>query len=336
MSQPRETPLAQHVFAALADGRFHSGSELARAADVTRSAVWKAMQQLRALGVDVHAVSHRGYRLAEPAPPLDAARIAALLGIMAGGMNAGIDVEVAWSVESTNQALLAREPPAPQHVRVLLAEHQSAGRGRRGRRWHAPLGGALCFSLSAAFAELPPDASALSLAMGVCLLRALRRLGLAPAALKWPNDIVTAQGKLGGILIELRAEAAGPAHLVIGIGMNLRLDAATLAAVRASGTAAVDLRSLGAVPAARNDIAAALIGECAAGLREFARSGFHSFIDEWRAADVLRDRAVTASEATKALHGIARGIDARGALQLETLEGMQSVVAGEVTLRADA
>lgn len=325
-------PLAQRVFATLADGRFHSGSDLARAAGVTRSAVWKAVQQLRQLGAEVQAVTHRGYCLESGARALDAEQIRSQLGAEA----AGVSVEVMWSLESTNLALLSREAPARGCTHALLAEHQSAGRGRRGRQWHAPLGGALCLSLSVGFTELPPDASALSLAMGVCVRRALHRLGIGPAMLKWPNDIVAQAGKLGGILIELRAEAAGPAHVVIGIGLNVRLDAATVAAVRESGTIAADLASLGADPSGRNAIAAALIAECTRGLRDFSHAGFAPFIEEWRRADVLRDQTVSVSGAGAAHQGMARGIDARGALLLETAGGIQHVVAGEVSVRPHA
>ncbi len=325
-----EASLAQRVFTSLCDGRFHSGSDLARAAGVTRSAIWKAMRQLRAMGAQVQAVTHRGYRLAAPAAPLDAAAIS----VLTGSHRATTFIEVAWSLESTNLSLLASPAPPAGQVQVLLAEHQSAGRGRRGRSWLAPLGGGLCISFSTSFAELPPDVSALSLATGVCVLRALRRLGLAPALLKWPNDIVTPDGKLGGILIELRAESGGPAQVVVGIGLNLRLDATTIAQLREQGAAATDLQSLGADPLARNAVAAALIGECVQGLQQFAGSGFAPFIGEWRAADALRDRAVTASGSGPALEGIARGIDVRGALLLETATGVLPVVAGEVSVRA--
>ncbi len=96
-----------------------------------------------------------------------------------------------------------------------------AGRGRRGRAWLAPPGGSICLSLSWTFREVPADLSALGLVVGVCKLRALRELGIAAAKLKWPNDILVDDRKLGGILIELRAESDGPVYVVIGIGLNV-------------------------------------------------------------------------------------------------------------------
>ncbi len=323
-------PLAQQLFIALADGRFHSGSKLALTFGVTRSAVWKAIEHLRDLGAVVQAVTGRGYRLAAAVSPLDVSKIVNLLGDESGR----IVIDVQWSLESTNASLLALEVPPAGAYRALLAENQTAGRGRRGRSWHAPLGGAICLSIAVGFADLPPDASALSLAMGVCVLRSLRRLGEHALTLKWPNDIVAPGGKLGGILIELRAESAGPAHVVVGIGLNVRLDAATKAAVRETGSAAVDLQSLGFNPLRRNECVASLIAECMQGLREFAGSGFSTFVSEWQAADALRDQPVSVAGAGESLTGVARGIDRRGALQVKTATGMRSVVAGEVSVRA--
>lgn len=290
------------------------------------------MRQLREMGAEVQAVTHRGYRLAAPTQALDGARIREL----AGSRAAAASIEVAWTLDSTNLSLLARAAPPAGQVDVLFAEHQAAGRGRRGRRWLAPLGAGLCVSFATSFSELPPDVSALSLAIGVCVLRALRSLGLQPAQLKWPNDIVTPQGKLGGVLIELRAESGGPAQIVVGIGLNLRLDATTAGELRAEGAPAADLQSLGGDPAARNATAAALVAECTAGLQQFAGAGFAAFIDEWRAADALRGRAVSVSGAGATQTGIARGIDARGAFLLDVGGSIQPVIAGEVSVRAQS
>ena len=324
-----EASLAERLFPQLCDGQFHSGSDLAASAGVTRSAIWKAVEQLRQLEAPVQAVTGRGYRLARATQALDARRIATLLADDAPD----VQVDVVWSIASTNASLLERGVAEPGRCLALLAEHQSAGRGRRGRSWQAPLGGGLCLSVASSFAELPPDASALSLAVGVCVLRALRRLEIAGAQLKWPNDVLCADGKLGGILIELRAEAGGPAQVVIGIGLNVLLDTATRAAIALAGNQAADLAQLCERPPDRNVLAAAVISECVRGLREFAVTGFASFVSQWLAADALRDQAVTVSGAGDSTVGVARGIDARGALRLQTASGLQSIVSGEVSLR---
>jgi BirA family transcriptional regulator, biotin operon repressor / biotin---[acetyl-CoA-carboxylase] ligase len=327
-------PLLQRVYAALGAGGFHSGESLAAGEGVTRSAVWKAIEGLRELGVEIEAVTHRGYRLAHPAVALDAAAIRAALP--ANSLALLQQVEVAWSVGSTNAELLARPPPAPGRVEALLAEHQDAGRGRRGRSWLAPVGGSLCLSLGAWFQTLPRELPTLSLAIGVCALRALESLGAQGLALKWPNDLLVRGRKAGGILIEMRAEAQGPGHVVIGAGFNLRLPAALAERIAASGTQPTDLATAGLDVTDRNRIAAALVGAMVSGLDAFVRDGFAPFAAEWAAADALRDQPVRilGAVADEARDGVARGIDAQGNLLVERADGHREVVnSGEVSVR---
>ncbi len=328
------TALVERVFRALADGRFHSGEELAQELGVSRSAVWKAAHKLRELGSTVHAVRNRGYRLASAGDPLDATLIRD--GVSRSLRSRLRHVEVAWTVASTNTVLLERSPPPHGECDVALAEFQSAGRGRRGRTWLAPPGGAVCLSLSWTFAQMPRDVGSLSLAIGVCVLRALGKLGVTDLTLKWPNDVLLADAKLGGILIELRAEAAGPACAVIGIGLNVALGAALIAQISATGMAAADLSASGTSRPARNAIAAGVIDACLGGLFEFEREGLRAFMDEWRRADALRGRAVTVSNGDERTRGLARGIDVSGALLVEAAQGMRKFFSGEVSVRAVA
>ena len=324
-------PLAARVYAELADGRFHSGEALARSLAVSRSAVWKAAGSLRALGVTLHAVPNRGYRLPHAGEPLDAARIRELLRRDVRERLASLAVE--WSLDSTNTALLGRPNPAPGRCEVLLAEVQTAGRGRRGRSWLAPPGGSLCLSLNWTFREVPRDLSALGLAVGVCTLRALAGLGAQGVALKWPNDLLHDGRKLGGILIDLRAEAAGPACVVIGIGLNVALGRDALERIAATGTAAADLHGAGLAGVARNALAAAVVGECVRGLVAFGDEGLRAFLEAWNAADALRGRTVHVSVPDGGARGVARGIDVHGALMVETAQGVKRFVSGDVTVR---
>lgn len=323
--------LAERLYAQLATGGFHSGEALAEALSVSRSGIWKAAGQLRELGMELQAVPNRGYKLATATPPLEAAAIRALLNKeCAARLRRG---EVAWSIGSTNAELMARGDLAPGQFDFLLAEHQSAGRGRRGRSWLAPPGGALCFSCSWSFKSLPAAVSALSLAVGVWTRRALLTLGVEAVQLKWPNDLVTADGKLGGILIELRAEAGGLAQVVIGLGLNVVLGQGLREQVRASGTQAVDLQSLGLKACDRNQLAALLLNEFIPGLQQFEREGFAPFVAEWRAADSLKDVPIRFSGGADGA-GIARGINESGALQVEVAGRLQQLISGEVTVRA--
>lgn len=330
--------LAQQIFRALADGGVHSGEALAEAAGVTRSAVWKAIGQLRESGLPIEGQTNRGYHLAARSEPLDAV---ALHGALTKEIRDCSTVAIEWELPSTNLALLAAPPPPPGRYAVLLAENQTGGRGRRGRAWRAALGGSLCLSVATSFEPLPRDLPALALVIGVRTRAALCDRGARDLGLKWPNDLVTQRAdtaglaKVGGILVELRAEAGGPGHVVVGIGLNLRLDDAARAAIAQTGTVAADLQELGVDVGARNALAAAVIVGCIEGLSTFVREGFAPFLPVWRDADALRDRQVRIVDGTGERDGIARGIDAQGALQLERPDGKrESVLAGDVSLRS--
>ena len=325
-------PLVARVFARLADGRFHSGEELAGKLRVSRSAVWKTAGTLRALGVELHAVRNRGYRLSTATEPLAAAAIREQLPREVRARVAKL--ETVWSIASTNSALLGRPGPESGASEVLLAEYQTAGRGRRGRAWLAPPGGAICLSMSWMFREVPPDLGALGLVIGVCALRALTACNVRNSGLKWPNDLLIEERKLGGVLIDLRAESAGPAYVVIGIGLNVALGEAVSRKIAAAGLAAADLSSAGSAAPSRNRLAAGLIAECLRGLTEFEREGLKPFMDEWRAADALRGRPVEvrAAEGTTT-RGFARGIDVHGALMLDTPAGVKRFISGDVSVR---
>lgn len=330
--------LTQEIFRSLADGEVHSGEALAAAAGVTRSAVWKAIEQLRELGLAIDAQTNRGYQLVHRSEPLDDGAITAGLDKEIQSL---VDVQICWETPSTNAALLTAPPVAPGAFVVLLAENQTGGRGRRGRAWRAALGDSLCVSIGTSFEPLPRDLPALTLAIGACVRAALSDCGARGLALKWPNDLVIRDPereaelrKLGGILVELRAEAGGPGYVVIGIGLNLRLSGEAREAISALGTAAGDLVSIGVDAAARNRVATAVINRCIRGLQQFGAEGFAPFIAAWREADALRGNAVRVSDSSGVRDGVACGIDAQGALQLETAEGRRvSILGGEVSVR---
>jgi BirA family biotin operon repressor/biotin-[acetyl-CoA-carboxylase] ligase len=316
----------------LADGALHSGERLAAAQAVSRSAIWKAIGVLQSLGVEIEAAPHSGYRLAQAVAPLDAAEIVARLS---PEVRARLrQAEAVWTLESTNAVLLARSAPPAGQFDFLTAEYQVAGRGRRARQWFAPPGGALCLSLGWSFDALPAGAAALSLAVGVCARRALERVCATPVQLKWPNDLYARDRKLGGILIELRAESAGPATVVIGIGVNCALGAVLTRRVQETGTEPIDLAALGIPACDRNQLAAALLDEIVRGVLEFAAQGLTAFASEWAAADALTGHSVAVSTSGGLFVGQARGIDADGALRVEGKDGLRRFNSGEVTLRA--
>lgn len=314
----------------MADGRRHSGEELAKTLGLTRAAVWKQLRQLADWGIALEARPGRGYRLAERLDLLDAAAIRETLPRWSADRLRTLEVHE--ELDSTNDRLLAVDELPAGRFDACLAEFQRAGRGRRGRRWLAPFASGLCLSVNWTIRDSPAGLGALSLAAGVAALRALGRLGFRGLALKWPNDIVSEHRKLGGILVDLRGEAAGPAYLVVGVGINVRLPGAVLEALGAEGVDAIDLASLGDVPP-RNAAAATLIGELAIALEEFAGRGMSAFADEWQSADALIGRPVRVQQGEQAIEGLARGVDGDGALLLEVGGARRRILSGEVSVR---
>jgi BirA family transcriptional regulator, biotin operon repressor / biotin---[acetyl-CoA-carboxylase] ligase len=324
-------PLPRRVYRLLSDGQFHSGTALAGSCGVSRNAIWKAIAGLRSFGMNVHAVANRGYRIPNASDLLDATQISTQLpGPVAARLRSG---RCLWRTASTNLDLLQQSGGPVGSFDFLTAECQTQGRGRRARTWFAPPCGSICLSISWNFATLPSDASALSLAIGVCVLRALKQADVKGVTLKWPNDLVVNSDKLGGILIELRAEAGGPAYVVIGIGINIALGEVVHRQVEATGTRAADLVMLGVERADRNRITAALIGCAVQGLEQYERDGFNSFAAQWREADALAGKAVVVSTESGTVTGHARGIDIDGALCLQTRDGLQRFVTGDVSVR---
>ncbi len=323
----------QNLLRLLADGEVHSGTALATGLGVTRSAVWKVMHQLEALGIEVRAAKGKGYHLDAPLELLDRAAIAAALP---AAVTARLDaLEVHWALPSTSDHLLKGERVAPGRLRACLAEVQSGGRGRRGRPWFAVPGRGLCLSVSWCFRSSPAQLSSLGLAAGVGVLRAVQRAGARAARLKWPNDIVVAGRKLAGILIDVQGEAGGPLHVVIGVGLNYRAAAATTAGVATAGglppAALVDAADGEAV--ARNMVAALLVEELCAVLEEFTAHGFGRLAEVWREADYLRGRPVTVVADDAHYQGVVHGIAADGRLQLATDSGIMHLLSGDVSVR---
>ena len=324
---------AERLLHALADGRTHSGEELARTFGITRAAIWKQVGKLADWGLTVEAAPGSGYRLPRRLDLLAAEAVRAALDPRVTAQLAKL--EVFTEIGSTNRQLLVI-PPRVGQLDVCIAEYQTAGRGRRGRSWNVPLGGGICLSAGWQFAGMPTELSALTLAVGVVVRRVLKRVAGLEIALKWPNDLVFDERKLGGILLELAAEAQGGAHVVAGIGLNVALPAELLPSLSDWPRGAIDLKTaLGRDPPPRAALAGALINELAELFADYPHHGFAAYRSEWRAGDYLRGRAVRVDDAAGPISGKAVGIDADGALLVETAGGeRRRVVAGDVSVRS--
>ena len=305
-----------------------SGDVLARDAKVTRAAMWKRIEALRAGGLHIDAQPGRGYSLAEPVELLDAHRIRTQLQAPTASCLASL--EIAWSLDSTNSELLRRK--TPEHgTAVLLAEQQTGGRGRRGRQWASPIAANLYLSLSRQFSGGLARLGGLSLVVGVAVAEALRQAGYETVGVKWPNDLLAQGRKLGGILVEGGGEHGGPVRAVIGIGVNVRMPAPAAAMI---GQVWTDLATLGGVPPSRNGVASRLLDTLLPALELFDREGLSPFRARYAALDVLVGREVIVHGPQGDEHGVAEGIGDDGALQVRVGELQRQVHAGDVSVRA--
>lgn len=313
----------------LADGEFHSGEVLAKRLGVSRASVFNALADVAEYGVALQRIRGRGYRLACPWQRLEREEVLRWLGGDAGQFDIGILPQAA----SSNTLLLQRAGLDAASGSVLAVELQTAGRGRMGRAWRSGLGSTLTFSLLWRFDCGLNALSGLSLAMGVAIARALNGLGAQDIRLKWPNDILVGQGepggqrKLGGVLIEAQGDMLGPSAVVIGIGLNCSLPGSLAGRIdQPAGALDEVCRDM----PTRNRLLAAVLQELAGTLRQFARSGFAAFSDEWERYHIHQNQPIQLRMADgSVVTGIARGVSEGGELRLETAQGMRQFNSGE-------
>lgn len=316
--------LAGQILRCLGDGRFHAAAEIAKVLSVSRSAVLQALGERSPVRLPVFRVRGRGYRIAHGFDVLSAESIKAALA----GSALAPHIEVVCELESTNAYLKDQAAAGAPHCSSVFAEFQTRGRGRRGRSWEMGWGAGLAFSLLWRFEQGVAALSGLSLAVGVALARGLENFGTPGIELKWPNDLLYADGKLAGILIELSGDAEGPCAAVIGVGINIHrpdnVDQRT-AGLLETGVESVD----------RNALAATLLLALESTLNAFSRDGFAPLRDEWIARHAYPDGVIEIVAGTHVTHGRFEGLSDEGALLLRTAGGLQRFVIGDVSLRAE-
>ena len=325
MARPLNEEQLLPLLRTLADGGWHSGEALAQEAGITRAGLSKRLQRLMQWGLEIETQPGRGCHLVHPLELLDADLIR---GALPPALQGRLALRVLAGTDSTNTQLLNAD--GTDDPQALLAEHQSAGRGRHGRSWHSPFGTNLYLSLAWTFAHWPPALTALSLATGVATAEALGELALPGLKLKWPNDLWIGEAKVGGILIEQRGESGGACRVVIGLGLNVAMRSATTAHIGQPWTTLAE--ALGAAPS-RNALAARILASWVAMLERFALESFAPFEPRWRALDLLRNRAVTLQLPEGEVAGIARGVDESGALLVDAGETRRRILSGDVSLR---
>lgn len=307
----------------LKDGRFHSGQALGVALGISRSAVWKQLQQLEAeLGLAIHKVRGRGYQLSSPLVLLDVAA----LDEEAPAYN--WPVYVFESVDSTNAEALRSVDRGVVAPFLVLAERQMAGRGRRGRKWVSPFAENIYYSLVLRVDGGMRQLEGLSLVVGLAVMQTLRDMGIAGAGLKWPNDVLVGEKKIAGILLELVGDPADVCHVVLGVGINVNMQVTDevdqqWTSMRLQAGRAFD----------RNLLVAHLNGVLQTYLRRHQDFGFSVFQEEWEQGHLWQGRSVSLIAGVNRIDGRVLGIDGQGALRL-SIDGVEKVFSGgELSLR---
>lgn len=308
----------------LKDGRFHSGQALGESLGVSRSAIWKQLQLLEVeLGLVIHKVRGRGYQLASPITLLNEAEIARHSSSIKAW-----DVRVFDSIDSTNaEALRSIEQGGVAPI-LVLAERQTAGRGRRGRKWVSPFAENIYYSLVLRIDGGMRQLEGLSLVVGLAVMHTLREHGIPGAGLKWPNDVLVGRKKVAGILLELVGDPADVCHVVLGVGINVNMQSAE--EVEQEWTSA---RLESGKTVDRNQLVARLNEVLVSYLERHKLNGFSAIQEEWEQGHLWQGREVSLIAGVNKVDGIVLGIDRQGALRL-SVEGEERVYSGgELSLR---
>lgn len=244
--------------------------------------------------------------------------------------------ELFGEISSTSSYLLEQTAPSHGRFRIAIAEGQTAGRGRMGKRWYSPEYSGLCLSVSATIRVTAQELPCLTLATGVGVVRGLEKLGARGVELKWPNDLIADDGKLGGILTEVHSTSGQDASIVIGVGLNHDLHGVPETADLAPQMDYVsDLFSCMPKLPSRNVVAAEVIGAVFDSTQAFESRGFGEYAATWSDYDWLAGKRIFVDVAADRLCGTYAGIDTDGALLLQTAAGMRRVVSGSVIIDDD-
>ncbi len=314
----------------LADGDYHSGSKIAQYLDVSRAYVWKLIKELEHYGIELSSSSGKGYCWQASSQLLDSQQLSATL--------ADTGITYFLITDSTNQQLKQNFLPN----QLIVTEYQTEGRGRRGRSWQSPMAANIYASYGWK-TELPiQQLGGLSLVAGMAMIAALQQEGFTGLQLKWPNDIRYQGKKLGGILIELSGDAIGGLEVIIGFGLNVNMQSSNelSQAIEQDWTSLCQLnqqkteqQESSQQSCDRQSLLVVIVKSLKNYLERFAEKGFEDFLQEWRKVDESLNRKIQLLQNNSSLTGIARGVDASGALLLEINNEMTSCYAGEVTLR---
>ncbi|MFP8965515.1 bifunctional biotin--[acetyl-CoA-carboxylase] ligase/biotin operon repressor BirA [Pokkaliibacter sp. CJK22405] len=314
---------------ALADGQWHTGDELGEMLGVSRAAVWKQLKKLQAMQLEIFAVKGRGYRLSRPLELIDPQALRQRL--QDESATCFMQVHYSHSLDSTNLTAMNMVAEGKTHGQLVVAEHQAAGRGRRGKSWHSPFGENIYLSLIWSFQGGLAGLEGLSLAIGLGLAKGLHRLGVEGVELKWPNDVLIDNKKVSGILIEVSGETEGECHVVIGIGLNVEMQNATDDLITQPWCS---LRPYLPADVGRNALLQTVMVDLVGVLEQFVDVGFAGLRDEWLTYSAHMGQALRLSSGTMITEGVMVGLTDTGGLEVRTAKGVEVFYGGEVSVRA--
>lgn len=305
-----------------------SGAELSQKLGISRAAVWARIEELRALGYDIEATPHIGYRLLSSPDTLHADDLLARLGRT---KVIGRDIRVFQETTSTNDIVekLARDG-VPEGV-VVFAESQTKGRGRLGRNWISPPRKGLWFSILLRPKLQPQEATQLTVAAATGLRRAIETATAIKAKIKWPNDIFINGKKTAGILTELSAELDCVKHIILGIGVDVNLAATDFPTELRKLATSLKIETGKAV--SRADLAVEILHQLDHDYSRICAGRFESVADEWEEHSATIGHSVTIQVGERRVHGRAESLDEDGALLLRTQYGqLERITGGDVTV----
>lgn len=309
----------------LNNGALHSGSDIAQSLTISRAAVWKIIQRLKKYDVDIKS-RHQGYQLSSPLILFDKAKIEKLLEPLK------VALEIFETIPSTSDYL--KNKAFSKNITFCVAEYQSNGKGRLGRAWVSPFGRNIYCSFRYVFNKDISEMAGLSLVVGILTAQALESFSpILKPFLKWPNDIYMNNQKMGGILIELMAEANGNCTAIISMGLNINMKGCDLKSV---GQPWTSLEHVLDEKLDRNVVVARILQSLLEGMIVFHEKGIEPFLTAWKRYDLLENQKISINVGKEVRSGIARGINDRGYLQLEDDGGTVELFSyGDATLLKD-
>lgn len=316
------------VLAELNEDGYSSGQAISEKLSITRSAVWKHIVKLREQGYVIEASPRHGYRLAGRPDKLLPAEIKPRLKARVIGSRI---VHLEQTGSTADEARRLIESGVTEGT-VVIAEKQTAGRGRLGRVWKTPAGQSIAVSVVLYPRLSPTQIPLLSLATGIAVSRAVEAVcghGLE-LAIKWPNDVYLGGKKLAGVLVEMAAELDRVKWVIDSVGINVNNSFERTALAQKATSLAAELGR----KVSRRDLLVALLDELDA-IYSRARTapGLESVREAFERVDMLQGRQVTVETPEGSIHGIAMGIDAEGRLLVRKSEGqVQSIFSGEATI----